>query len=325
MPYRPQPRPLRSWLACQLCAMWRVFALLILLLVCHPAWAQSLTAIPPLSARVTDLSNSLSQDQQLALDRKLAAFEQDWGGQIVVLLLPSTQPEDIAAYANRAFNQWKPGRAGIGDGVLLVVAVQDRRMRIEVGRTLEGAVPDLAAKRIIDEQMAPAFRRGDFYTGLDLATDQLMQRLRGETPPPATLATPATPAVEDWRWLDLGILLLIVFPMVGSLTRRILGHKPGSLASGLIVATLIHAVTSSLLLAGLGGVLALLLTYLAGTALGQAIIATQRPHNTHGGWGDGGWSGGGGMGGGGSVGGSGGGFSSGGGGDGAGGGASGSW
>lgn len=279
----------------------------------QPTFAQNLLPVPPLSARVMDLSATLSSEQQQALEAKLAAYERDWGPQILVLLLPSTQGEDIAAYANRAFNQWKPGRAAVGDGVLLVVAVQDRRMRIEVGRALEGALPDLAAKQIIDELMAPAFRRGDFSGGLDQATDRLMQRLRGETPPPSE-SPPAR--ADDWRWLDLGILLLVLLPMVGSLARRILGHKPGSLACGLIVAGLIQAVTSNLLLACGGGTLALLLTYLAGTALGQAVIATQRPRDTQGGWSDGGLGGGSGGGGG---------FSSGGGGDGAGGGASGSW
>src|SRR5574343_68702 len=210
MAMHAQPAGMRWWLRAGLNACLRLITLLALLALLHPASAQSLAAIPPLSARVTDLSATLSQDQRDALERKLAAFEPDWGSQILVLLLPSTQPEDIATYANRALNQWKPGRAGIGDGLPLVVAGQERRMRIEGGRALEGAVPDLAAKRIIDAQMAPAFRRGDFYTGLDRATDQLMQRLRGESPPPATSAAPAA---EDWRWLDLGIMLLIVFPM----------------------------------------------------------------------------------------------------------------
>ena len=111
------------------------------------------------------------------------AFEQTKGTQIAILMVPTTQPEDIASYANRVGNAWKIGRKGMGDGVLLVVAKDDRKVRIEVAKTLEGAIPDLAAKQIIDEAITPNFRKGDFAGGLHAGVDQLIARITGEALP----------------------------------------------------------------------------------------------------------------------------------------------
>lgn len=291
----------------------------LLLFVClaGAALAQSLLPVPALTTRVMDHTGTLSTAQLSQLEDKLAAFEQAQGSQIVILLVPSTQPEDIAAYANRVFNTWKPGRAGLGDGLLIVVAKQDRKIRIEVARALEGAIPDLAAKQVIDDVLTPHFRRDDFAGGLDLALDQLMARIRGEGLP--TPASPPAPRQSDdgMQWMDLGVLLFIVLPVLGSLARRILGHKLGTLATGGVIAALTFAFTANLAIAAVAALLAMLLTFLAGTPLGSALLAAsqQRQHR------DGRWGGGdfgGGFGGGG-------GFSSGGGGDGAGGGASGDW
>lgn len=284
------------------------------------ALAQAVLPVPALSARVMDQTGTLNATQLSALEAKLAGFEQTQGSQIVILLVPTTQPEDIAAYANRVFNTWKPGRAGLGDGLLLVVAKQDRKIRLEVARALEGAIPDLAAKQVIDETLTPHFRQNDFAGGLDLALDQLMALIRGEGLPAPTTSPPsaADPGID---WMDLGILLLIAVPVVGSLLRRMLGSKLGTLATGGAVAALTFVFTASLVLAGLAALLAVLLTFIAGTPLGSALLAASLQRRHHGGrWGGGDFGGGfgGGFG-------SGGGFSSGGGGDGAGGGASGDW
>ncbi len=147
------------------------------------AWAQGLQPVPALTARVIDTTGTLDGAQVAALEAKLAALEQDKGAQVVLLMVPTTAPEDIAAYANRVGNAWKIGRAGVGDGLIVLVAKEDRRMRIEVAKTLEGAVPDIAASHIIDEAMAPFFRQGDFAGGLDAAVDQLAARIRGEALP----------------------------------------------------------------------------------------------------------------------------------------------
>lgn len=296
------------------------FTVWLLLAWAIAAQAQAVLPVPALTARVMDQTGTLNAAQLSALEAKLAGFEQTQGSQIVILLVPTTQPEDIAAYTNRVFNTWKPGRAGLGDGLLLVVAKQDRKIRIEVARALEGAIPDLAAKQVIDNVLTPHFRQGDFAGGLDLALDQLMALIRGEGLPTPTTSPPRA-ADAGMDWMDLGILLLIAVPVVGSLLRRILGHKLGTLVTGGAVAALTFVFTASLLLAGLAALLAVLLTFIAGTPLGSALLAASQQRQHHGGrWGGGDFGGGfgGGFG-------SGGGFSSGGGGDGAGGGASGDW
>lgn len=300
----------------------RLLAWLAALVLCWPAFGRAQGAdvlpVPALTARVTDQTGTLTPAQRQQLEDRLAAFESAQGTQIVVLLVPTTQPEDVAAYANRVFNTWKPGRQGVGDGLLVVVAKQDRKIRIEVGRTLEGAVPDLAAKRIIDEAMTPAFRQGDFAGGLEQAIDRLMALIRGEAlPPPA-----AHPAKDESDWTNLALLLFIALPVVGAVARRILGHKLGTLATGGLIGFVAFTLTASLLLAIGAGLLAMLFTFLAGTPLGSAVLDASHRHRPGGPWGGyngGGWGdSSGGFGGGG-------GFSSGGGGDGAGGGASGDW
>jgi uncharacterized protein len=271
--------------------------------------------VPELNARVMDQTGTLSDAQRQQLEDKLAAFEASKGTQIVILLVPTTQPEDIAAYANRVFNAWKPGRKGIGDGLLLVVAKQDRKMRVEVSRALEGAVPDLAAKRIIDEVLTPSFRQGDFAGGLDQASERLMALVRGEG-----LPEPAAPrgAADETDWMNLVVLLFIALPVLGSIARRILGHKLGTLVTGGVIGFLTFMFTASLLLAGVAAVLGMVLSFIAGTSLGSAILSSGRRGGPWGGSAGGDWGGGG-------FGGGGGGFSSGGGGSGAGGGASGDW
>ncbi len=123
-------------------------------------------AVPPLKARVTDLTGTLSAQQQTALEQTLAAFEARKGSQIAVLIVPTTQPETVEQYALRVEETWKLGRKGVDDGALLVVAKDDRKLRIEVGYGLEGVLPDAIAKRIIAEDITPRFKQGDFYGGI---------------------------------------------------------------------------------------------------------------------------------------------------------------
>ena len=296
---------------------WHALSLVLGVLLCATAArAQDVQPVPPLTARVMDLSRTLTTPQARELEARLAAFEAERGAQIVVLLVATTQPEDIAAYANRVFNTWKPGRAGIGDGVLIVAAMQERKLRIEVARALEGAIPDLAAKRIIDEVLTPHFRQGDYAGGLTAASERLMGLIRGEGLP-APASAPQRGA-EDADWMNLAVLLFIVLPVAGSILRRILGHKLGTLATGGLIGFVTFSFTASLFIAALAAFIAMLLTFIAGTPLGSALLsaAQSRQHHHGGHWG-------GGLGGG--FGGGGGGFSSGGGGDGAGGGASGDW
>ena len=284
------------------------------LFLCLPL-AQAQLAVPALTAHVVDTTGTLSAPQARQLEDKLTSFEQSRGAQVVLLLVPTTQPEDIASYANRVANTWKIGRKGIGDGLLVIVAKDDHKVRIEVAKTLEGAMPDLAVKRIIDQAITPRFKQGDYAAGLDGAVDQIMARITGE-------ALPAPSSEADhgkfgFEWMDLAIFAFFAVPVVGAVARSILGPKLGALATGGAVGALAMFITASLLIAGVAGLGALLFTLISGVARGAGSGFGSGRHD--GGWG----AGGGGFGSGG--GGSGGGFSSGGGGDFGGGGASGNW
>lgn len=281
-----------------------------------PAAAQDVLPVPALSARVIDQTGTLEPAQREQLEARLAAFEQSKGTQIVVLLVPSTQPEDIAAYAQRVADSWKIGRRDIGDGLLIVVAKNDRRVRIEVAKTLEGAVPDIAARHIIDEALVPFFRQGDFAGGLNAAVDQLSARVRGEALPPVA-APPArgSASADDFGWPGLLIVFFFFVPVASGILRGVLGRKLGALVAGIGAGGLAFLAGVGTLLALGFGVAAFVYALIAG------VTAALPMGRSGGGWGGGGWGGGGGFGGGSG----GGGFSSGGGGNFGGGGASGSW
>ena len=226
---------------------------LTLLLFVAPVLAQQ--AVPPRAARVTDLTNTLPANTRAALDRKLAAFEARKGSQIAVLLVATTAPESIEQYSLRVAEAWKLGRSGVDDGVLLLVAVQDRRARFEVGYGLEGAVPDALARRIIAEQLAPKFRGGDFAGGIDTGLDALIGLVDGEPlPEPAARA----PKVEPWGAMPV---LLIFAAFVAPLFRRIFGTLFGSVAlgagAGFIVWIVSSVIFASVLVGGMVFVFAL--------------------------------------------------------------------
>ncbi len=275
--------------------------------------AQTLQPIPPLTARVMDSTGTLDAAQKQALEAKLAAFEKTRGTQVVVVMLASTLPEDISDYTQRVGDAWKIGRKDVGDGLLLVVAKNDRKVRIATAKTLEGAVPDLAARQIIDRAITPRFRQGDFAGGLDAGVDQIMARVTGEN-----LALPdagGKPAAQGFQWTDLAVFLFFAVPIGGRLLARMMGRKLGSLVTGGAVGLVAWLVTTSLLIAGAATVVAMLFALIASLA-----PATGRSGGL-GGWGGSSGRGGGSWGGGGG----GGGFRSGGGGNFGGGGASGNW
>lgn len=295
------------------------FLCLLVAAIGLPAVAQDVLAVPELAARVIDQTGTLDDIQRKGLEDKLAAFEQRSGTQIVMLMVPTTQPEDIASYANRVANEWKIGRRDVGDGILVVVAKDDRRVRIEVAKTLEGAVPDLAAKMIIDEAITPRFRQGDFAGGLQAGADRLIARVTGEALPAPERERQR--AVQGFDWFDLAIFLFFAVPIAGAVLRGIFGRKLGSLVTAGGVGGLALLITSSLVVAAVAGVLALVFSMLSGVApMGGRRRGSGPVIFPGGGWGSGGggWGGGGGGWGGG-------GFGSGGGGDFGGGGASGGW
>ena len=276
------------------------------------AAAQDVMPVPVLTARVIDQTGTLDTVQRAALEGKLESFEREAGPQIVVLLVPTTSPEDIAAYAQRVADSWKIGRREVGDGLLIVVAKNDRRVRIEVAKALEGAIPDLAARQIIQDAITPAFKAGDYAGGLNRAVDQLQARIRGEhLPAPQPRATTGSGGGFDFQ--DLGLFFFIGVPVLGTVLTAIFGRKLGGLATGGVAGFVGWALGAGLLLAVLAGIAAVIMVGVMG------VGASRRGVPTH--WG--GW--GGGSGGNWGSGGGGGGFSSGGGGDFGGGGASGDW
>ena len=295
------------------------------------ASAQGLLPVPALTAHVIDQTGTLGAADTQALEAKLTAFEQQKGSQVVMLIVPTTQPEDIVSYANRVGNAWKIGRKDVGDGLLVIVAKTDRKVRIEVSKKLEGAIPDLAASQIIEDAITPNFRQGNYAAGLDAAAGQIMARITGEALP-APVARPRQASGgqlfggDGFQWTDMAIFLLFTVPIGGAIARGIFGSKLGSIVTGGAVGGLALFVTASVVIAGVAGVLALIFTLIAGS--GRSSTGRGGGLDGSGGWGGlggsgrGGWSSGGGGGGFGSGGG---GFSSGGGGDFGGGGASGSW
>lgn len=272
-----------------------------LLAVCAlSAWAQ--VAVPSLSRRVTDLTATLTAEQVAALENKLAAFEAQKGSQIAVLIVPTTEPEDIAQFGIRVADQWKIGRKKIDDGVILIVAKNDRRMRIEVGYGLEGAIPDAIARRVIAETITPFFKAGDFYGGIDAGVQQLMRLIEGE-PLPAPAAAPAETGTDDGAFLVLIVGGIVVGWLLSALMSRPAAGGIAALGSGAVGAFLLGFTPLLLFIA---------VFVFAGVASG---FRRGGGWSSGGGWGGGGF-GGGGFGGG-SWGGGGGGFG--------GGGSSGSW
>lgn len=288
---------------------WIVWIWPVLLLALSPfAQAQPLQPVPALTARVMDLTGTLTAEQRAALEARLAAFERERGSQVVVLLVPTTAPEDITDYTQRVGDAWKIGRRDVGDGVLLVVAKDDRRVRIATTKAVEGALPDLLASRIIERAIVPHFRQGDFFGGLQAGVEQILAALAGEAlplPEPAQ-ARPGAAGGPDIE--GALVFAYLAVPVIATVTRALLGRVLGAAAT---------AGLAGLVGAGLG----LSAGWLALLVLGALVLALSGVSVGRGG-GPGGWWGGG-AGGGWSRGG--GGFSSGGGGNFGGGGASGRW
>ncbi len=293
-----------------------------------PAAAQPVLPVPALAGRVVDQTGTLTPEQARALGERLAAIETARGTQVVVLMVPTTQPEDIATYSQRVADTWKVGRRDVGDGVVIVVAKTDRRVNIEVAKALEGAIPDVLAGRIINDQMKTAFRAGDYAGGLTAAVDRLDKAIAGENLPAPTKDAGRAGGARTSPGFDLQDMALFLFigaPVVGGVLTRIFGRKFGAVLTGGALGAVGWWLTASVLVAVGAGLAALVLVGIIG--IGSSLGG--RGGRSFGGpaiWGGGGLGGFGGRGGGGGgFGGGGGGFGSGGGGNFGGGGASGSW
>ena len=226
-------------------------------------WANEVP-VPPLTAQVVDTTGTLSTEQQAALIQKLQAFETAKGSQIAVLLVQTTQPETIEQYALRVAENWKIGRKNVDDGAILVVALQDRALRIEVGYGLEGALTDITSKRIIEEIIVPQFRQGDFAGGVVAGVDQMIKVIEGEPLPEPVAKRPADSSntIED-----IAPLLFMGTIFIGGFLRKAIGKLPAALATGGLVFVVAWLFAGAVIFAVLAAVVAMLLT-LFGSSMG---------------------------------------------------------
>ena len=267
-------------------AMNAARASLVALLLCwaFAGWAQ--VAVPPLTGRVVDQTGTLSSDEIASLTQKLGNFEIIKGSQIAVLIVPTTAPEEIEQYSIRVAEAWKIGRKKVDDGAILVVAKNDRKLRIEVGYGLEGALTDLTTKRIIDEIITPKFRSGDFAGGISDGVDAIIKVVNGE---PLPAPTPRSQQQQRGGTGDFGELLnpfIIVAAFVGgAFLRSLLGRLVGSVATGGLIGVLAWFIVGSLALSVIAGVIALVFTMLS-DGLGSPGVGRT------GGWSGGGYGGG---------------------------------
>jgi uncharacterized protein len=279
-------------------AIRRPLAVLLLLLAgAATAGAQTLAPIPELRARVTDTAGILDAAQQSALEAKLSALEAETGAQIAVLIIPTARPEAIEQYALRVAEAWTLGREGVDDGALLVIATEDRQVRIEVGYGLEGALTDATSRRIIAEAIVPHFRTGDMYGGTAAGVDRMILVVRGEElPAPAVRSSGDSPMA----YLPLAFVLAIV---AGGIFTKLFGKFFGAAATAGLTGLITFNLSQLLAAAGLAGLAAFLLTLMFGASSGRRWSSHRRygggafPGGGYGGGGFGGGSGGGGFGG----------------------------
>jgi uncharacterized protein len=284
--------------------MAAAFVAAVFLLCADWACAQGLVEIPALRSPVTDLTGTLTPDQAAALEAKLRAFEASKGSQLAVLVVPTTQPEAIEQFAIRVADAWKLGRTGVDDGAILIVAKDDRKLRVEVGYGLEGALPDATANRIIDEVIVPRFRDGDFYGGISAGVDRMLRVIEGEPLPEPRRESPAHAVPGLFTLLPF----LFMFALVGgSIFRRMFGRVGGAFATGGLVGFFTWLLVGILGVSLVAGILAFVFALVGGLGGGGGpgpggngwySRRHDRGWGHPGGWGGGGFSGGGGFGGG---------------------------
>jgi uncharacterized protein len=284
----------------------RALALMLLLVgLALPAGlvtaADDLAKIPPLASRVTDLTNTLSAAERQALEAKLAAWESQTGNQLVVLMVPSTQPEAIASYSIRVAEAWKIGRKGKDNGAIFIVAKDDRKNRIEVGYGLEGVLTDVTCRRILAETVAPFFRNNQFAQGINAGVDQIISVVgKGEPLPDAPATAPQRRPGGGISFDTIFIVLFVVVPVLGGILRRMFGKAIGSTVGAGIIGAGAWLVVGSLAIALIAAVVAfiVMLVFGMGSGLvgrgGGVFIPGGGGGGFGGGGGGGGFSGGGG-------------------------------
>jgi uncharacterized protein len=266
-------------------------ASLVALLMCWAFVALAQVAVPPLVGRVVDQTGTLSSDDIASLNRKLRDFEARKGSQIAVLIVPTTAPEEIEQYSIRVAEAWKIGRKKIDDGAILLVAKNDRKLRIEVGYGLEGVLTDVTSKRIIDEVITPKFRSGDFADGISDGVDRIISVVNGEplpAPPARRQSQSSPPSLEFLNPFNPFVLFgLLIF---GGAARKLLGRLLGSVVAGGLAALLAWYFFTSWILAGFAGVVTSIFTMFADSF--TAPTPAGRVSHGRGGWSGGGYGGG---------------------------------
>lgn len=282
---------LRPWASALVGLLWLVA---LPLGVAHAA--DELIPVPPLQALVTDLTATLTPEQRAGLESRLRAFEARKGSQLAVLIVPTTQPEAVEPYAMRVVEQWKLGRKKVDDGVLLLVAKNDRTVRIEVGYGLEGVLSDVITHRIINEIIVPRFKQGDFFGGIEGSVEQMIRLIDGE-------ALPAAARRAEGASFDLGEMapvLLVVVVVVGGILRAVLGRLPGAAVAAGILGLIVWSLSGVLLIALVGALIGFFVTLLGGGSFLRGVMhggsGSHRGGGLGGGFGGGGFSGGGGGG-----------------------------
>ncbi len=269
----------------------RLLRLWVVGLLCAASLAHAEIPVPPLSARVTDLTGTLNASQRESLEQTLAAFEARKGSQIAVLLVATTAPEAIEQYSMRVAEAWKLGRKGVDDGVLLLIAQEDRKLRIEVGYGLEGVIPDAVAKRIVSEVIVPLFKQGDYYGGIAAGADRLIRLIEGEPlPEPQTRDSGWSSRFEALLpWAIIGLFVL------GPMLRALLGRFPGALLTGGLAAMIFWFLIGTLLVASVIGLFIFLIALVADTRGGRSGSGSWSSGGGGSSSGGGGFSGGGGS------------------------------
>lgn len=262
---------------------------LLVLALCWAVVAGAQVLVPPVGGRVIDQTATLTDEQKSSLEQALRSFEERKGSQVAVLVVPSTAPETIEQYALRVAERWKPGRKNVDDGALLVVAKDDRTLRIEVGYGLEGALTDAASKRIISEIIVPRFRQGDFHGGITAGVDRILRVIDGEPLPKPENGRPGRTGGGG----SILPVMMILALVVGGVLHTVLGRFPGALVTGGAVSVVAWMLAGAISVALIAGVVAFLFTLMGGGMGGRGM-----GRGGFGGFGGGG-SGGGGFGGGG--------------------------
>lgn len=266
-------------------AIKTVAAALLAWMLCWAVVAVADVAVPPLTGRVVDQTGTLTSEQVAALDGTLQAFEQRKGSQIAVLIVPTTEPETIEQFSIRVAEAWKIGRKKIDDGAILVVAKDDRRLRIEVGYGLEGALTDVTSKRIIDEIITPKFRQNDFAGGISAGVDRIIGVIDGEPLPEPKRRQQSTNIFDNLE--SIGPVAFFAVLVFGGIFRSIFGRLLGAAVTGGLVGLVIWFLAGTLAVAAIIGAIAFVFTL-----VGDSVVSSGGGRGGWSGGSGGGWSGG---------------------------------